>query len=199
MGIRTVSGPAGRQGDLRQRVRPALDETIRREMLAFLPRLRRFAYGLTGSIDDGDDLLQATCERAIRHIDQWQPGTRLDSWMFRIARNLHLNNLRAKGVRHQHLASVDPAEHGTVDGVRAVEAQMTYQAVRGFVDRLPEEQRTILLLVTVEGLSYREVSQMLELPIGTVTSRLARARLALKSFVGGETMILPGETSEVAS
>lgn len=176
----------GRQGDLRQRVRSALDETIRREMLAFLPRLRRFAYGLTGSVHDGDDLLQATCERAIRHIGQWQPGTRLDSWMYRIARNLHLNDLRAKGVRGQHLASIDPVEHGTVDGVRAAEAQMTYEAVRGFVDRLPEEQKTILLLITVEGLSYREVSEMLELPIGTVTSRLARARLALKAFVGGE-------------
>lgn len=163
-----------------------MDETIRREMLAFLPRLRRFAYGLTGSVHDGDDLLQATCERAIRHIGQWQPGTRLDSWMYRIARNLHLNDLRAKGVRGQHLASIDPVEHGTVDGVRAAEAQMTYEAVRGFVDRLPEEQKTILLLITVEGLSYREVSEMLELPIGTVTSRLARARLALKAFVGGE-------------
>ena len=174
------------QHDLRQRVRLALDETIRREMLAFLPRLRRFAYGLTGSVHDGDDLLQATCERAIRHIDQWQPGTRLDSWMYRIARNLHLNDLRARGVRSQHLASVDPAEHGTVDGVRVAEAQMTYEAVRGFVDRLPEEQKTILLLITVEGLSYREASEMLDLPIGTVTSRLARARLALKAFVGGE-------------
>ena len=179
-------------------MRPALDESIRREMLAFLPRLRRFAYGLTGSVHDGDDLLQATCERAIRHIGQWQPGTRLDSWMYRIARNLHLNNLRAKGVRHQHLASVDPVEHGTVDGVRAAEAQITYEAVRRFVGRLPEEQRTILLLVTVEGLSYREVSEMLELPIGTVTSRLARARIALKSYLGGETEISSGVTSEVS-
>ncbi len=180
-------------------MRPALDESIRREMLAFLPRLRRFAYGLTGSVHDGDDLLQATCERAIRHIDQWQPGTRLDSWMYRIARNLHLNNMRAKGVRRQHLASVDPVEHGTVDGVRAAEAQMTYEAVRGFVDRLSEEQRTILLLVTVEGLSYREVSEMLELPIGTVTSRLARARLALKSFLEGESEFSSVKTSEVTS
>jgi RNA polymerase sigma-70 factor (ECF subfamily) len=176
-----------------------LDETIRREMLAFLPRLRRFSYGLTGSVHDGDDLLQATCERAIRHIDQWQPGTRLDSWMYRIARNLHLNNMRARGVRSQHLASVDPAEHGTVDGVRVAEAQMTFQAVRGFVDRLPEEQKSILLLVTVEGRSYREVSEMLDLPIGTVTSRLARARLALKAFVGGEEPTPTPGTGEVTS
>lgn len=164
----------------------ALDETIRREMLAFLPRLRRFTYGLTGSADEGDDLLQATCERAIRHIDKWQPGTRLDSWMYRIARNLHLNNIRAKGVRGEHLSSVEPGDAAAVDGVRVAEAQLTYETVRGLVDRLPEEQRTILLLVTVEGLSYREVSDMLELPMGTVTSRLARARLALKSLLGGD-------------
>jgi RNA polymerase sigma-70 factor (ECF subfamily) len=172
-----------------------LDETIRREMLAFLPRLRRFAYGLTGSADEGDDLLQATCERAIRHIDKWQPGTRLDSWMYRIARNLHLNNLRAKGVRGEHLSAIDPDDVVSVDGVRAMEAQLTYEAVRGLVQRLPEEQRTILLLVTVEGLSYREVSDMLELPMGTVTSRLARARLALKSLLGGDE---PAESPEPA-
>lgn len=164
-----------------------MDETIRREMLAFLPRLRRFTYGLTGSAHEGDDLLQATCERAIRHIDKWQPGTRLDSWMYRIARNLFLNDIRAKGVRGEHLSSVDPGEAaGAVDGVRVAEAQLTYEAVRGLVDRLPEEQRTILLLVTVEGLSYREVADMLELPMGTVTSRLARARLALKSWLSGD-------------
>lgn len=164
----------------------ALDETIRREMLAFLPRLRRFTYGLTGSAHEGDDLLQATCERAIRHIDKWQPGTRLDSWMYRIARNLFLNDVRAKGVRREHLSSVDPSDAGAVDGVRVAEAQLTYQAVRGLVARLPEEQRAILLLVTVEGLSYREVADMLELPMGTVTSRLARARLALKSMLDGD-------------
>jgi RNA polymerase sigma-70 factor (ECF subfamily) len=163
-----------------------VDEALQREMLAFLPRLRRFTYGLTGSAHDGDDLLQATCERAIRHIDKWQPGTRLDSWMYRIARNLHLNDIRAKGVRSNHLSTIDPDDSVVVDGAGAMEWHMTFQAVRGFVDRLPEEQRTILLLITVEGLSYREVAELLELPLGTVTSRLARARMALKSFLGGD-------------
>ena len=164
----------------------ALDDATRREMLAFLPRLRRFALGLTGSPDQGDDLVQATCERAIRHIDKWQPGTRLDSWMFRIARNLHLNDIRAKGVRGQHLSSIDAQELDRVDGVRAIESHITFKNVREFVGRLPEEQRTVLLMITVEGLSYREVADLLELPIGTVTSRLARARLSLKAFMGGE-------------
>lgn len=185
-------------GNPEYKVKAALDETIRREMLAFLPRLRRFTYGLTGSKDEGDDLLQATCERAIRHIDKWQPGTRLDSWMYRIARNLHLNNRRAMGVRGQHLSSVDPLDHAAVDGVRAMEAQLTFESVRRFMDRLPEEQKTVLLLVTVEGLSYREVSDMLELPMGTVTSRLARARTALKSLIDEgepEAPAVPGEVT----
>ena len=87
---------------------------------------------------------------------------------------------------------MDPGDAAAVDGVRVAESQLTYETVRGLVDRLPEEQRTILLLVTVEGLSYREVSDMLELPMGTVTSRLARARLALKSLLdGGEAASSP--------
>ncbi len=162
-----------------------MDEAIRREMLVLLPRLRRFAHALTGSADDGDDLVQATCERAIRHIDKWQPGTRLDSWMFRIARNLNLNNLRARGVRGEHLAPVDAEEHLAVDGVRAMESQLTLGAVRRFIAALPEQQRSVLLLVCVEGLSYKEVSAILELPIGTVTSRLARARITLKALMEG--------------
>ena len=166
-------------------MKPKLDESTRSQMLAFLPRLRRFTHGLTGSADAGDDLMQATCERAIRHIDKWQAGTRLDSWMYRIARNLYFNEQRSKGVRRRHLQSVDPATYGVVDGARAMESQLTYEAVRRFVERLPEEQKSVLLLITVEGLSYREVSEILELPIGTVTSRLARARFALKNLIEG--------------
>lgn len=162
-----------------------MDETIRREMIAFLPRLRRFAYGLTGSADTADDLLQATCERAIRHIDKWQPGTRLDSWMYRIARNLYLNELRSRKVRGETAESPGPAAEGSFDGARAVESRIAYERVRAHLARLPEEQRSVLLLITVEGLSYREVADLLDLPIGTVTSRLARARIALKDFLEG--------------
>ena len=162
-----------------------VDELVRREMLAFLPRLRRFTCGLTGSVDDGDDLLQATCERAIRNIHQWKPGTRLDSWMYRIARNLHLNELRAQGVRGRHLAAVDP-DSQVVDGVRVADSLLSFEAMRGFLSRLPEEQRSVLLLVTVDGLSYQEVADLLEIPVGTVNSRLARARQALTSMLGEE-------------
>lgn len=161
-----------------------MDEKLEREFRALLPRLRRFACGLTGSTADGDDLLQATCERAIRNIDKWEPGTRLDSWLFRIARNLHLNDMRAQGVRSRHLSTLETQEGGKeVDGARALESRMTLAKVRGFVQRLPEEQRAVLLLFCVEGLSYRETSAVLGIPVGTVTSRLGRARLALRDFM----------------
>ena len=163
----------------------AVDEGTRREMLALLPRLRRFAVGLTASADEGDELMQATVERAIRHIDKWQPGTRLDSWMFQIARNLNLNNLRARKVRGAHLNPVDLDEVRGEDGQRVVESKLTLEAVRRFLGRLPEEQRVVLLLVCVEGLSYREVADATGVPVGTVTSRLARARITLRALVDG--------------
>src|SRR6185436_20868209 len=105
-------------------------------MLALLPRLRRFACGLTASADEGDELMQATVERAIRHIEKWQPGTRLDSWMFQIARNLNLNNIRARKVRGSHLQPVDlDGIHGE-DGRRVVESRLTFESVRRFLGRL---------------------------------------------------------------
>lgn len=162
---------------------PDVEERIRQEMFEHLPRLRRFAYGLTGSLDEGDDLVQATVERAIRHLDKWQVGTRLDSWMFQITRNLFLNTLCARKVRGE---SVDPAQldrYLAVDGVRAVGASLTFAAVRGFIARLPEEQRSVLLLVAVDGRSYKEAARLLDLPMGTVTSRLARARIAIRNFI----------------
>jgi RNA polymerase sigma-70 factor (ECF subfamily) len=161
-------------------------------MVALLPRLRRFACALTGSMDEGDDLAQATVERAIRNLDKWQPGTRLDSWMFRIAQNIRLNRIRGMQIRNRHLQAVSTDHHAVSDGVRTAETRLTLAAVRQFVARLPEEQRAVLLLVCVEGLSYREVCETLDLPMGTVTSRLARARIALRAFMqAGEAAPTP--------
>lgn len=160
-----------------------MDETTSRELMALLPRLRRYAYALAGSRAAAEDLVQDTYERAIRGIATWQPGTRLDAWMFQIARNTHLNKARADRVRRDHAADATPET--SVDGGRAMEARLTLEAVRRFVWRLPEEQRAALMLVCVEGLSYKEAAGILGLPGGTVASRVARARLALASFVDG--------------
>jgi len=163
-----------------------MDETLKREIVAFLPRLRRYAQALTGSRADGDDLVQATCERAIRHLDSWQPGSRLDAWLFRIARNLFLNELRARKVRGPQHDIADHAESHASDGRPGQEARLDLARVRRLLERLPEEQRSVLLLIAVEGLSYQETATALDLPMGTVTSRLARGRLALKTLMDGE-------------
>jgi RNA polymerase sigma-70 factor (ECF subfamily) len=162
-----------------------VDESLKREMLALLPRLRRFALALTGAASDADDLVQATCERAIRHLDKWQPGTRLDSWMYRIAQNLHRNAIRDGQTRARHLEVIANDADGARDGEAAMHSHLTLAAVHRRIAGLPPEQREVLALVAVEGCSYREAADILELPIGTVTSRLARARQTLKDFVEG--------------
>lgn len=162
-----------------------LDEGIRKEMIAVLPQLRRFAYGLTGSIPDGDDLVQATCERAIANLDKWEVGTRLDSWMFRIAQNLHRNARRDSRSRARKLIDLGHEMESSTDGRRAQEERSLLAAVRRFVDGLPEDQRTIMLLVCVEGRSYKEVAEVTGLPVGTVTSRLGRARAGLRDYLDG--------------
>lgn len=156
-----------------------------------LPRLRRFAIGLTGSASDGDDLVQASYERALRYLDSYEPGTRLDSWLFRIARNIHLNEIRARAVRTRHLQSVEASEEPRVDGRPAMETRLMLASIRRLLSRLPEEQRAALLLVAVEGLSYAETARVLDLPIGTVTSRIARARIALKGLLDGVEAPVP--------
>jgi RNA polymerase sigma-70 factor (ECF subfamily) len=159
---------------------PALSQQVKADMIALLPRLRRFAYGLTGSLDDGDDLTQAACEKALRSLDQFAPGTRLDSWMFRIAQNLWIDRQRSQRVRREQ--GVEPADLealATTDGARAMEQRIDLADVRRKVAALPEDQRSVLLLVSVEGASYKQAAEILEIPIGTVMSRLARARLSL--------------------
>lgn len=162
-----------------------MDETLKREIVAFLPRLRRYCQALTGSRADGDDLVQATCERAIRHLESWQAGTRLDAWLFRIARNHFLNELRYRRVRGPQQDIADHEAAHAVDARPGQEARLDLARVRALLGRLPEEQRSVLLLVAVEGLSYQETAAVLDLPIGTVTSRLARGRLALKALAEG--------------
>lgn len=160
-----------------------MEEGIRKEMIAILPQLRRFAYGLTGSVPDGDDLVQATCERAIANLDKWELGTRLDSWMFRIAQNLHRNAVRDSRSRARKLAELGAEQDGSVDGRRQQHDRALLGKVRDFVRQLPDEQQTVMLLVCVEGRSYKEVSAITGLPVGTVTSRLGRARAALREFL----------------
>lgn len=151
-------------------------------MLALLPRLRRFAVGLTRNPADGDDLCQMTIERALKNRGHYQPGTRLDSWMYRIMRNVWIDEQRARKRSSQTFVGGD-------DGV-LVGAPGDQEAVveLGDVDRvmakLPDEQREAVLLVMVEGYSYREAAEIVGCPVGTLNSRLVRGRDALLAMLG---------------
>ncbi len=149
------------------------------QLIAALPRLRRFARGLTGSVVEADDLVQAACERALARRDQFQEGTRFDSWMFRIVQTIWIDQIRARAVRKEE-AEAPEALLRTDEPVRRVEARLTLDEVRRAVERLPPDQRAALLLVTVEGLSYKEAAKVVQVPVGTIMSRLARARIALQ-------------------
>jgi RNA polymerase sigma-70 factor, ECF subfamily len=150
------------------------------QLIAVLPRLRRFARGLAGSAVEADDLVQAACERALARRQQFQEGTRFDSWMFRIVQTIWIDQIRARDVRKEDGALVD-GQHGSDEPVRRVEARLSLGEVRRAVERLPLDQRTALLLVAVEGLSYKEAAAVAAVPVGTIMSRLARARAALQA------------------
>jgi RNA polymerase sigma-70 factor (ECF subfamily) len=152
------------------------------QLIAVLPRLRRFARGLTGSVVEADDLVQAACERALARQHQFQEGTRFDSWMFRIVQTIWIDQIRSRDVRKED-GEVAEDRLGSDEPVRRIEARLALDEVRRAVDRLPADQRTVLLLVTVDGLSYKEAAEVVRVPVGTIMSRLARARIALQSHL----------------
>jgi RNA polymerase sigma-70 factor, ECF subfamily len=181
-----IAGSAQRcdEQGLDQRV----SDGFREVMIAFLPRLSRFAYSLTGNAEQRDDLVQDTCLRAWARRDQWQAGTRLESWMFRIAQNLWRDRLRTEKFRGEHvdIETVDLDTGGSAlhtDGLSEAETRLALaDVVRGLM-QLPAEHRVVIALVCVENLTYQEAADVLELPVGTIMSRLARARLALHDAI----------------
>jgi RNA polymerase sigma-70 factor (ECF subfamily) len=155
---------------------------VRTQIAALLPRLRRFGRTLARTREDADDLVQMAIEKALTRTDQWTPGTRLDSWMFRIMQTTWIDEVRARARRGQTFV---PEEEGEHVGVTSHDAQMDAMAVRKAVARLGDDQRAVVGLVLVEGLAYQEAAGVLGIPVGTLTSRLARAREALQMMLGG--------------
>lgn len=160
-----------------------MTDDIRSRMVAVLPRLRRFAYSLTGSTELGDDLVQETCLRALSRVERWQPGSRLDSWMYRIAQNIWLDRMRANKVRGEVVDVDAVGEMPGADGREITESQLTLEEVDSALGRLPAEQRAVIALVCIEGVSYKEAAEISGVPIGTIMSRLARARAALHAIL----------------
>jgi len=155
-------------------------ESLREEIVALLPRLRRFARTITRHPDDADDLVQLAVERALLRLSQWRPDSRLDAWMFGIVRNAWIDEVRARARRSRLFA---PQEAGENVGDSSAEAQLQGMAVQEAMARLPEEQRMAVALVLVEGLPYKEAAAVMDVPIGTLTSRLARGRETLQAIL----------------
>jgi len=162
-----------------------LSWTFETELVALLPRLRRFAHGLCRDTAEADDLTQMCVERALRSRNQWQPGTRLDSWAYRILRNLWIDTARSRSRKQKFEASPEEAERVGYDPRGQMETLSELQRAMEAMQRLPDEQREIVALILIEGFGYREVSEMLDLPMGTVSSRLVRGRTALLEMLGG--------------
>lgn len=156
---------------------------FRQKVAELLPRLRRFARTLAWVREDADDLVQIAVERALRAQSQWQPGTRLDAWLLRIMKNAWIDDIRARTREHEVLAPEEAGEHVGASETPALIARLSVQTAMA---KLPEEQRLAVSLVLVEGLAYKEAAEVLEVPIGTLTSRLARGREALHRMLGDE-------------
>lgn len=153
------------------------------EIAALLPRMRRFARTITFNREDADDLVQAALERALGRGAQWEPGTRLDSWVFRIMKNAWIDEVRARIRRDRVLAPEAEGEH--VGDVSA-EAHQQRLAIQKAVSLLSEDHRIVIGLVLVDGLPYKEAAEVLDIPMGTLTSRLARARDALQALLSDQ-------------
>ena len=162
----------------------ASEADIRSGLTENLARLWRYGLVLSHQRDVADDLVQATCLRALERADQFIPGTQLDRWLFSILHSIWLNEIRSRRVR-QGQGFVDAGETLTFDGAHDTETHVMAGQVLRQVNALPEAQRTVVFLAYVEGLSYREVAGILDIPIGTVMSRLAAARAKL-SGAGSE-------------
>jgi len=165
---------------------PMGQEGLSAELPALLPRLWRFALRLAGNQHDAEDLVQRACVRALERRQQLHPGTSTLSWLFSIVHSVWLNEVRARQIRsHGSIQWSEELAETVADPAAAnPETYTLNQQIIGAVERLPDAQRSVMLLVAVEGLSYREAASVLEVPIGTVMSRLARARLTIGESLG---------------
>lgn len=159
-------------------------DDFEQELVAALPRLRRFALSLCRRGDVADDLVQTTVERAIGSRHLHDPSTRLDPWLFRILRNAWIDAARRQATRGSEIDIGDAPDAAVIDGDRVTEAMLMLRKTEEALATLPEEQREVILLVCFEDLSYAEAAEVLEIPKGTVMSRLARGRAALAERLG---------------
>lgn len=158
----------------------------RDRLIACIPRLRRYARALIGDRTGADDLVQDTMERGWKRLSSWRRGSDMRAWLFSIMHNLYIDQVRRSSVQTDVLDDETPMPevHAAHDGLHMRDLE---SALNG----LPAEQREILLLVALEEMSYDEVAATLGLPIGTVMSRLSRARQKLRAQMEGRSVVSP--------
>jgi RNA polymerase sigma-70 factor (ECF subfamily) len=153
-----------------------------------IPRLRRYARALTGDRAAADDLVQDTLERALSRFHLWRRGSDLRAWLFTIMHNLYVNQARSRARRQQESLESEPA----AEVLRGRDPDwLELRDLASALAHVPEEQRAVLLLVGLEQFTYDEAARILEVPIGTVMSRLSRARERLRALLGGESGAAP--------
>jgi RNA polymerase sigma-70 factor (ECF subfamily) len=161
-----------------------MQDRFSKDLIALLPNLRRFALSLCRRGDVADDLVQITAERAFAARDRFDPTTRLDAWLFRILRNAWIDHARRTTTQGVNVDIADAPDAAVVDGVHNMEVSLTLRKAQAAIADLPDDQREVMILVCVDELSYREAAEVIGVPIGTVMSRLARARLAVAAKMG---------------
>ena len=162
---------------------------VREEMIRFLPRLRSFAKHLTGGSQAADDLVQCACEKALLHIDQFKPGSRVDSWLYRIVYTQFIDHKRKTTRRaktlinlNNHYNTLNSSERVIKDGKQSIKVDIKQALLM-----LSKEQRAAISLVTVAGYNYTEAAKILGLPVGTVASRVARGRKIMADYLSTPT------------
>jgi RNA polymerase sigma-70 factor, ECF subfamily len=152
-----------------------------------IPRLRRYARALTGDRSAADDLVQDTLERALSRFHLWRQGSDLRAWLFTIMHNIYVNQIRSRSRQQQ-----EALDESASEALHAREPDWTeLRAISDALARLPDEQRSVLLLVGLEQFTYEEAARILDIPVGTVMSRLSRGRERLRALFAGETRSTP--------
>ena len=170
------------------------EETMREAMLGAVPRLRAFAISLCGNVDKADDLVQETLVRALSHLDQFEPGTNMPAWLFTILRNLFRSDYRK---RRREVEDDDGSYAESLKSQPEQSGRLEFEELPAALAKLPADQREALILVGASGLSYEEAAQICGCPIGTIKSRVNRARGRLAELLSIESVddIGPDQTT----
>jgi RNA polymerase sigma-70 factor (ECF subfamily) len=155
-----------------------IDDALRDAVLAAVPKLRAFAISLSGNVDRADDLVQETLLRALANIESFQPGTNLQAWLFTILRNLFRSEYRK---RRREVEDVEGRYAESMASHPEQEGQLEFKELRVALAKLPQDQREALILVGASGFSYEEAAAICGCAVGTIKSRVNRARTRLAS------------------